>query len=79
MVYGNDRIRKEILPFVDHADESLINPASMNITLGDTILVPKKKKDGITLGDEIEYNQHHFGKYWSDAYPIILGQQNVFG
>lgn len=35
-----------------------INPASINLTLGNTFLIPKPRFDGFKLGDEVEYDRH---------------------
>ena len=50
-----------------------INPASVNLTLGNTYLIPKVKKVGSTyLGDEVEY--HRFEVNEGHGFPIDPGE-----
>ena len=52
--------------------DSQINPASVNLTLGDTFLVPLIKKAGaVYLGKEVEY--HRF-EAKEDGFPIDPGE-----
>lgn len=49
-----------------------INPASVNLTLGDTFLIPRIKKNvGIELGGEVEYRRFVAKE---DGFPIDPGE-----
>ena len=58
--------------FVSPVSDKQINPASVNLTLGDTFLVPLIKKAGATyLGKEVDY--HRF-EAKEDGFPIDPGE-----
>lgn len=60
MILSDNRIRELIAEseIVHPANTKLINPASINLRLGNTFLVPKPNFDGFKLGDEVEYERH---------------------
>lgn len=67
------RILVERDKLVSPVKDSQINPASINLTLGNTYLVPKVKKAGSTyLGDEVEY--HRFEAKKEHGFPIDPGE-----
>ena len=49
-----------------------INPASVNLTLGNTYLVQRRKNDAVHLGDEVEY--FRFGLDKDHGFPIDPGE-----
>lgn len=58
MIFGDCAIRSAIVHgFIDGVDESMINPASLNIRLGHTFLVPRSDQT-IMLGYEVRYTRH---------------------
>ena len=57
MIYGDSIIKSMIEhDSIKHTYEGAINPASINIRLGNTILVPKKDQI-VTLGEEVQYDR----------------------
>lgn len=67
MVYGNAKIQKLVDDeFIKNTYVGAINPASINLRLGNTFLVPKREQI-ILLGDEVEYEEHFVkdGNYYS--------------
>lgn len=58
MILGDREIRKRIIPFAMSEKDIRVNPASMNVRLGHTFLVPKKKLFGIRLGDQVDYKEY---------------------
>ena len=60
MILSDNRIRELIAEseIVHPANTKLINPASINLRLGNTFLIPKPRFDGFKLGDEVEYERH---------------------
>ena len=72
----SDRQIKEYISnhnLVSPVSERQINPASVNLTLGDTFLVPTIKKAGaVYLGKEVEY--HRFEAKEEGGFPIDPGE-----
>lgn len=60
MILGDEEIRRQIMfnDLVSGADMSQINPASINIRLGDTFLSPQETHGPIFLGDKVKYVKH---------------------
>lgn len=59
MIFGDVAIRSAIAHgYISGVDESMINPASLNIRLGNSFLVPKSKQK-IILGERVEYQEFH--------------------
>lgn len=61
MILADKQIRKMIKhhKLVHPVNDDQINPASVNLTLGNTFLTPEPAIDGdVTLGDEVEYFCH---------------------
>lgn len=57
MILGDSEIRKLIKEgYLPRCNEKLINPASLNVRIGFTFLVPHQKPNGIALGDKVEYD-----------------------
>lgn len=71
MIYGNRWILSNILPDIDNAPERLVNPASMNITLGNSLQVIRQVKNPICLGDKVEYITHTIP---DDGYVLYPGE-----
>lgn len=59
MILSDVEIRKRIKEcgIVSGADNIQINPASVNVRLGNTFLVPNLSMNGIVLGDKVNYNR----------------------
>ena len=75
MILGDKEIQKLVnagkIKFLD-VTKALINPASLNVRLGYTFLVPKRRLFGYTLGDKILYKKHVLNK--DDAFCLKPGQ-----
>lgn len=52
------RARIELGEMVFPGNVNLINPASVNLTLGNTFLVPIRHSGCVHLGDEVKYTRH---------------------
>lgn len=75
MILADHQIRAMIKDrnLVTDVPDSQINPASLNLTLGDTFLVPKlKKNDVVNLGDQVDY--HRFKADRQLGFPINPGE-----
>ena len=75
MVLSDKQIREMINEYglVEPCEDSQVNPASVNLTLGDTFLVPRiKKNDHVTLGSEVEYRR--FVANNNGQFPIDPGE-----
>ena len=74
MVLSDKQIRFYIEKndLVSPVNESQINPASVNLTLGDTFLIPRTKHNyHVTLGSEVEYRRF---KATEGGFPIDPGE-----
>lgn len=76
MILGDVDIRKLIedgkITFFD-CNEPLVNPASLNVRLGNTFLVPKRRFfRGVHLGDEVQYKRYQI-KY-NEEFCLMPGQ-----
>lgn len=60
MIFGDVRIIREILKRgrLLHGKPEMVNPASVNLCLGNTFLTPCKMAGGIKLGDRLLYDCH---------------------
>lgn len=59
MIFGDEEIREQMIvcDLVRGASTEQINPASINLRLGRTFLIPKFSGKCIRLGDEVEYER----------------------
>lgn len=59
MILGDEEIRERVVAYdlVRGASCEQINPASINLRLGRTFLVPKLQDECIRLGDKVEYER----------------------
>lgn len=59
MILGDNAIRELIQEgrIYTGDEEPLVNPASLNVRLGNTFLIPKPCPCGVHLGDEVQYNR----------------------
>lgn len=72
MIFGDVAIGSAIKRgYVTGADESMINPASLNIRLGDSFLVPCAGQS-IMLGDEVKYHRY-YGYFTIKPGQFVLG------
>ena len=53
-----DLIRNENCVVLPEGFQYLINPASLNVRLGNTFLIPKKRSRGVQLGDTMDYRRY---------------------
>ena len=60
MVLGHKRLVLEEDLVLGLASKSQIGPASVDLRLGDSVLVPVKTGEPLQLGGEMQYEQHHF-------------------
>lgn len=76
MIFGDVAIRSAIQRgYITGVDDSMINPASLNIRLGKTFLVPYAGQS-IFLGDQVEYHSHEIDFHgFFTIYPgqFVLG------
>lgn len=71
MILGDKEIKRLIHQgLLDCADN--VEPASVDIRIGHTFLLPKKKLFGITLGDKVGYTRKEIGK--GQAFMLKTGQ-----
>jgi dCTP deaminase len=47
---------------IEYTEPRLINPASVNIRIGETFLRPRKRPFGVYLGAEMDYKEEKIGK-----------------
>ena len=59
MIWGDKKIRKKMLNAgkLWFGKDIMINPASVNLCLGNSFLIPKDFPPEITLGDKLEYQK----------------------
>ena len=76
MIFGDVAIRSAIQRgYITGVDDSMINPASLNIRLGKSFLVPKDDQS-IFLGDQVAYHSHEIDFHgFFTIYPgqFVLG------
>lgn len=75
MIYGDELIRQllgEGLVPIGEPGEGQINPASLNLRLGNTFLRQKKTPMGITLGDQVDYQRYAVAD--GSAFPLYPGE-----
>ena len=77
MILGDKDIQKLITAGKIRCDESsvrpLVNPASINVRLGNTFLIPKRRFfRGIRLGEEVEYRRYRLED--GDEFCLLPGQ-----
>lgn len=79
MIYGDIAIRSAIAQgWITGYDEAMINPASLNVRLGDTFLVPCAEQK-IMLGDEVKYDRYKVGGNCPRPFFTIGPGQFVLG
>lgn len=59
MILGDKAIKERIVPYLN--THGTVNPASVNVRLGNTLLIPKRKFFGISLGQSVEYKRIELG------------------
>lgn len=71
MIYGDQPIRDLISKqrIIEYVDDCQIEPASVDLRLGDTWLVPVVTGSAVQLGDVVRYN-----RYEADSFVIHPGQ-----
>ena len=72
MIFGDAKIKRVILNRnrLKHGKPEMINPASVNLCLGNTFLSPVKIAGGVALGEKMMYNRHGRQKgEWFTLYP----------
>lgn len=59
MIFGDEEIRERMIAhgLVLGASCDQINPASINLRLGRTFLIPKYRKEHISLGEHVDYTR----------------------
>lgn len=74
MILGDEEIIEEMVArdLVEGASCKQINPASINLRLGRTFLIPKRKEECIHLGDEVEYERFELAN--EDEFVLNPGQ-----
>lgn len=74
MIWGDKKLKRVIYKAgrIEHGREELINPASINLRLGNTFAVPLQMMEGIRLGDHVKYNHHSVND--GDYFPLKPGQ-----
>ena len=57
MIFGDSLILRKIFKrgLLKNGKESMVNPASVNLCLGNTFLIPETEPFGVALGDKLEY------------------------
>lgn len=74
MIYGNDLIEAMIKAgSIKHTYQGAVNPASLNIRLGNSILVPKEDQV-VALGEEVKYDEY---KISDENYFLLKSGQFV--
>lgn len=73
MIWGDRKIRKKILKAgrLAYGKEVMVNPASVNLCLGRTFLIPKDLPPALSLGDKLEYKRHSLGV--AEVFPLKPG------
>jgi len=74
MIWSDKKIYKKMYMAgaIEHAREEMINPASINLRLGNTFAIPAKMIDGITIGERLPYGRRVIGD--DEKYPIEPGE-----
>jgi len=79
MIFGDVAIREIIAEgYVTGFHESMINPASLNIRLGNTFLKPCAGQT-VMLGDEVKYDRFKVGPNEIDPFFVIRPGEFVLG
>lgn len=72
MIWGDKKIKRKLFDagLIQFSDKAMINPASVNIRLGNSFLT-MRDGDHYKLGDPIQYKEHHIedGKRGFILYP----------
>lgn len=73
MIWGDRKIKKKIMNAgrLTNGKDIMVNPASVNLCLGTTFLVPKDYPPEICLGDKLEYKKCSAGM---GLFPLHPGQ-----
>lgn len=74
MIYGDERIIRRILNKnrLRNGRTEMLNPASVNLRLGNSFLMPCKILGGIALGDKLHYNR--FGRQDNEYFTLKPGE-----
>jgi len=74
MIWGDKKIYKKMYMAgaIEHTKEEMINPASINLRLGNSFAIPAKMLDGITLGERLPYGRRYIGD--DEKYPLKPGE-----
>jgi len=64
-------LKEKIVPYLSKP-HGTINPASINVRLGNTLLIPKRYLFGIALGEQIQYKRIELGE--SETYRLKPGK-----
>ncbi len=74
MIWSDRKIYKKLymMGAIEHSKAELINPASINLRLGNTFAIPAKMIDGVTLGERLPYGRRAIGD--SEKYPLKPGE-----
>lgn len=70
MILGDKAIKERIVPYLN--THGTVNPASVNVRLGNTLLIPKRKLFGIAIGDQIQYKRIELRE--SETYHLKPGR-----
>lgn len=75
MILSDVEIRNwiKVCGVISGIDDSQINPASVNVRLGNTFLVPNSVSKWISLGDEVDYKRYEV-KEENERFIILPGQ-----
>lgn len=59
MIFGDSLILRKIFKrgLLKNGKKSMVNPASVNLCLGNTFLIPETEPFGVALGDKLEYRR----------------------
>lgn len=74
MILGDEAIKQVMLNTgrIKGACEDQVNPASLNIRLGDTFLIPKRSLFGVKLGARVKYRRVQLAQ--GDSFKLRSGQ-----
>ena len=72
MILGHKRLVMEEDLVLGLASKSQIGPASIDLRLGDSVLVPVKTGEALQLGGQMQYEQHKFSQF--EPYIVHPGQ-----
>lgn len=73
MIWGNEKLKNYISNGgIENAYGGCVNPASVNLRLGNSFLIPIKNLAGVVLGEEVHYDEYVSDEFWIEPGAFVL-------